>query len=108
MNLNALAETVADLRAQLAAMESALAKIVVDIDRANGERDAFSVHLYRARKSWRWQMDHPTKGGRREEEESRRTFIEAQAYGYAGTLRDWMALLKLSRTDPNKENDSPW
>ena len=108
MNLDALSQTVADLRARLAEMEGALAKIVAEIDRAKGQRDGFSVHLYRALQSWRWHIENPSKGARRQEDESRRSFMEAQEFGYVGTLRDWIALLNVRKVEREPREESPW
>lgn len=90
-----------DLRAQLAAVGKRVDDLKAHVEAAKREPDGFAAFLYAARKSYGHASATDGKGGKKVERESRKSYFEAQSYGFKGTIRDWEALLRL-RTQPEK------
>ena len=90
-----------DLRAQLAAVGKRVDDLKAHVEAAKREPDAFAAFLYAARRSYSHASAIDGKGGKRVERESRRSYIEAQKYGFKGTIHDWEQLLRL-RTQPEE------
>jgi hypothetical protein len=90
-----------DLRAQLAAVGKRVDDLKAHVEAAKREPDGFAAFLYAARRSYSHASATDGKGGKKVEREARRSYVQAQDYGFKGPIREWEELLRL-RTQPEK------
>jgi hypothetical protein len=101
MKLSELESIARDLRAQLVAVGRRVDDLNAQVDAARREPDGFASFLYSARKAYSHAIATDGKGGKKMERASRMSYLEAQKYGFKGTIQDWEGLLRL-RTQPEQ------
>ncbi len=85
----------ADLESIAADLRALADRMTKKVENAKAHPDPFAAHYFIARKSYRWAVDHSGKSGSRIERDLIASYQVAMTLGFAGSIREWEALLRV-------------